>query len=193
MNRRKPPLTSRASYKEAGGNKSMRVVPCTGSVIHPACTVGGGTGSHVAATQQRSPHILAHRSGGRCGERCGADGWRHRRKCWRECETRCASCWTAKPAPRVQIAHAAASGGATRPESMRTGTGIHRVHYGHRRGHGHGHAHRWQHRRRDRHATHMDAVRRVPFRLQTVAHPSRGMPDLASVAPNVRTRLEVTF
>ena len=69
MNRRKPPLTNRASYKEAQGNKSIREVSCTGRVIYSVRTVVSGAGSpvptapaalaaHVPSTLNRTVHTL---------------------------------------------------------------------------------------------------------------------------------------
>ena len=39
----------------------MREVVHAGSVIHSARTVGGGMGSRVPATEQRSPHMFPQR------------------------------------------------------------------------------------------------------------------------------------
>ena len=64
MNRRKPPLTNRASYKEARGNNSTLGKATRGGVIHSARIAGGGAGSHVNAALQRSSHMFPHRRTG---------------------------------------------------------------------------------------------------------------------------------
>ena len=68
MNRRKPPLTNRASYKEAPGNRSMHEDVHTGSVIHSARTVSRGTGLTVTVGQP-PPHMFQQHTDGPC-KRC---------------------------------------------------------------------------------------------------------------------------
>ena len=66
--RRQSPNRRAASGRlwEAGGNKSIREVSFTGSVIRSACTVGDGMGLLVPAAEQRSPHGFPQRIVGRC-------------------------------------------------------------------------------------------------------------------------------
>ena len=52
----------------------------TGSITYSARAVGGDAGSNVTYARRRSLHLFPHRSGGWCGERCGADRWGVRAK-----------------------------------------------------------------------------------------------------------------